>query len=970
MSRVRPIARLATSLALLAAAADVRAASFIDPVYRFRTLTTAHFSIHFHQGEDRLAGRLAVIAEDVWRRLARPLGSTPPRHTHVVLVDQTENANGFATPVPYNTILVTAAWPRASEFVGKTEDWLRLVFTHEFTHIVHLDRSVGWAKYVRGVFGRMPLAFPNLFLPRWHVEGLATYEESQLTGAGRLHAGDFRAVATEAARAGKVEPLDRVNGGLTDWPGGLGAYVYGVGFHEYLAQRFGEASFARLADATARRAPFVASRAFREVYGESLGDLWRAYQASVVSGLTAPAPDEARRLTRHGFSVTGPRFDTSVCAGCPSRVVYSVRTPHDFPALYELVDDGSPPKPVATRYLGSTSAVTADRIYFDQQELRRSTGLYSDLYRLERATGEVARLTTEARILDPDLSPDGRTLVAVQDRPGQRDLVLVDVGSAFRQTNVESAFRRTILVAEPETQFNAPRWSPDGRTIAVERHAPGGESEIVAVDVADGRVRVIAAQAGVRFVTPAWRPDGRGVVAAADFGDGPFNLYEAPLDGPRRLRQLTRTAGGATWPDVSPDGTRIVFVGYTADGFDLFEMPYPREQTGVTIAADPYVRATTGAADLAPTFRLARYNPLQTLRPTSWTPTMEGDRHTLRLGFATSGVDVLGYHAYSASANWQAIAPAGGITPNRAAPDWQAYYQYDRWRPTLWASASTNTSFFAGPPSDDGTPATATLREREIEGGIALPFRRIRVSHVALMSFVGGANEFTRRDGVTTSHRAAWRAAWSLSSSRRYGYSISQEDGVAIGVTSEIAREALGSSADASAATADARIYVSPFAQHQVLALRLAGGWSTGDPTVRRAFHLGGSQPNTDTLSFGRQAISLLRGFQSDTFAGSRVALFNTEYRWPLAHPQRGFGTWPFFLRAAHAAVFTDVGHAWTRAFSASDLKASAGAEASFDMTVAYAFPLTVTIGAARARDGSQTVPGRGALYVRVGHAF
>src|SRR5207245_4968412 len=123
--------------------------------------------------------------------------------THVVLVDQTELASGSATSVPRDTIVVTATWPAGSEFIGRTDDWLRLVFTHEFTHIVHLDRSEGWARAVRAVFGRTPLAFPNLFLPTWQIEGLATYEESLITGEGRLHAGDFRAIVREAARSGQ-----------------------------------------------------------------------------------------------------------------------------------------------------------------------------------------------------------------------------------------------------------------------------------------------------------------------------------------------------------------------------------------------------------------------------------------------------------------------------------------------------------------------------------------------------------------------------------------------------------------------------------------------------------------------------------------------------------------------------------------------------------------------------------------------
>ncbi|MBI4485869.1 MAG: hypothetical protein HY655_07650, partial [Acidobacteria bacterium] len=40
------------------------AASLVDPALRFRTLPTEHFIVYFHQGEDRLAARLAVIAEE------------------------------------------------------------------------------------------------------------------------------------------------------------------------------------------------------------------------------------------------------------------------------------------------------------------------------------------------------------------------------------------------------------------------------------------------------------------------------------------------------------------------------------------------------------------------------------------------------------------------------------------------------------------------------------------------------------------------------------------------------------------------------------------------------------------------------------------------------------------------------------------------------------------------------------------
>ncbi len=1008
MSRARSltarlvISALVSALVLVGAGASARAASGLDPILRFRTIATEHFILYFHQGEDRLAVRLAAIAEETWQALGVPLGRTPPRLTHVVLLDQTDLANGLATPLPYDTIVVTAVWPAGWEFIGNTNDWLRLAFTHEFTHIVHLDRSEGWARWARRLFGRTPFAFPNLFLPGWQIEGIATYEESAITGTGRMHAGDFRAIVGEAARVGRLEPLDRTNGGLTDWPGGAAVYAYGLGFHAYLAERFGADRLAALADATARRVPFTSARAFDRVYGQSLGSLWRDYESS----LKAPAPpgpdDGARRLTHHGFTVVGPRFARPACDTCPAEIVYSLETPHEFPALYRVALNGSAPARLASRYLGATTAIDRDTIYFDQLEQHRNAGLYGDLYALDRASGHVERLTSEARLLDPDLSPDHTTLVCVQATRGQRNLVLVPVISGFSQTSsspaVAQAFRPavngpiTTLISEPETQFNTPRWSPDGRTIAVERHVPGRQSEIVLVDVATRRVRAIASDPTTRFVTPVWRPDGQAIVAAADVEEGPFNLYELAIDVPAVFaatqppqparRTLTHTTGGAMWPDVAPDGKTIVFAGYTTDGFDLFEMPYPTTATpdpNISTAnvfnvrradlirsaeTQPFRSAVNDAVAFAP------YNPTHTLAPTSWSPIIEGDRHQLRLGLATGGVDVLGYHAYTVSATWLATSSTGAPTPSSATPDWQVYYQYARWRPTVWVSASTATSFFAGPPGEDGVASTSTLRERQVEAGVLFPIRHVRIAQRTISSIISAVDDFTLPDGVISRNRTAWRGGWAIDSSHMYGYSISPDNGVALGITADLPRRALGSSADASTVTADGRVYVSPFARHQVLAVRLAGGISNGDATLRRTFHLGGVEPNVDVLDFGRNAISLLRGFPGDTFAGSHVALVNADYRWPIARPQRGHGTWPLFLHTIHAAVFADVGHAWTRTFDVRNVKTSTGGELSFNVIAGYSIPLTAAIGAAWGRDGSGAIASGTSIYVRIGRAF
>jgi len=85
---------------------------------------------------------------------------------------------------------------------------------------------------------------------------------------------------------------------------------------------------------------------------------------------------------------------------------------------------------------------------------------------------------------------------------------------------------------------------------------------------------------------------------------------------------------------------------------------------------------------------------------------------------------------------------------------------------------------------------------------------------------------------------------------------------------------------------------------------------------------------------------------------------------------ERGWRTFPLFLRTLHAAVFADAGHAWTEDFAWGDVKSSLGAEFSADVVAGFGLPLTVTGGVAWARDGATGQRLGTAAYVRLGRSF
>jgi hypothetical protein len=488
-------------LLLLCCGAPAAGATRYDPKLRFRTLRTAHFDIHAHQGEDAMAARLASIVERV-RLKFDPVFGVARGRVQVILVDQTDLSNGWATPLPYDTVEITAVPPSAESLIGNTTDWLELVFTHEYTHILHLDRSRGLMEGVRRVFGRVPIAFPNVFLPIWQVEGIATFEESRMTGEGRIPAGDFRAIVDLAAAQGRFEPIDRAGGGLVDWPAGNAPYAYGAYFHQFLADKYGPERLTQLADATSGRPPLLGGGAFKQVFGRSSGDLWHDFRdARAKAGVPRSDTDaRAERLTHHGFVVTAPRVADD------GAIYYAVANADGFPALMALPRGGVPQR-IAWRALGNRTSVRGDWIVFDQLETVRSTALYSDLYAVG-ASGEprtVRRLTRDARAADPDLSPDRRRIVCTVQATGRRALALLDFNPGG------GAVRPRPLVDDPAADYTGPQWSPDGRQIVAERRR-SGVYELVLIDPETGAVRAIVARTDARLVTPSWAPDGTTVL--------------------------------------------------------------------------------------------------------------------------------------------------------------------------------------------------------------------------------------------------------------------------------------------------------------------------------------------------------------------------------------------------------------------------------------------------------------------------
>lgn len=987
----------------------------VDPGARYRTLTTSHFRVTYQQDLEPLARHAAQRAEVAFAILSRTLTRPPQLPIDIVIADDRDYTNGMTTPLPSNRIWIYAKPPVELPSLAFNEDWLDLVIIHELAHAFHLDAHGPLGRVLRAVFGRVPFTwpvFPALGTPLWSIEGLAVQVESALTGFGRIHGTWHDAVVRTAVLAGRPDPIDRVNGSTPIWPGDERVYIYGSLFLDWVRRTYGDSVPSLLVNRTAGAwlpPALFFNRIPRRMTGHTftnLYDVWldslRADHASLADSLARVGLTRSTALTTHGYRAAHPRFSPD-----GRHVAYAAADGRSV-ARTRVIDaqTGVELRAARRNSIASLGWLPDGSIVTSQLEWRDNARLFSDLYRID-GRGQEHRLTTGARLQDPDASRDGRRIVAIRNDGGTTGIVLLD----YRDGAVVT--RRAITSFTPDVQWAFPRFSPDGSRIAVSRSS-GGIYQVVLLDTLGSVVREITRDAALDM-GPTFSPDGRWLVFSSD-RSGIANLYAVDLQDPDApLRQVTNVLGGAYQPDISPDGSTIAYSEYRADGFHIVRIPFEPEDWPLAPAAvlQPVraaltVQMVTGSVDApdasGPGAHATMYDAVVTAADTSvYDDGPYRARHTLRpyfwlplawaqedvgtfVGASSFGTDVVGKHAWSATL---AVAPSNGRTAGSVA------WSYAGWRsPLLGASVSRDWDRigFVRLPEDTSLIRPVTEREDALAARLTFVRQRARSS---LSAAAGG--ELVRRsrtieDGLgaslvdRTDDLVGAIASLGIATSRAQPFSISREDGVTLGVTARRRWDRSPDSRDATYTelTTHNALYTSldlpGFARH-VLGLRASGlhrrGGGATPSSIGGASGILIAAPVDIDLGPGTLLLPV-RGFARGVRAGTSAWTATAEYRFPIAAVGRGVRLLPLFVDRVSGALFADAGDAWcaddiaaryvrcTRTDPGSPL-VSAGAELNLDVGLFGYGSLRTRLGAAVPLQG----PDEGvAFYLRFGHAF
>ncbi|MCW9014904.1 MAG: hypothetical protein OQL06_14125 [Gammaproteobacteria bacterium] len=921
----------------------------VDPRLNWKTLETENFYVHFADGYLKLANKAAAVAEKAHSDLSPKLNWQPVEKTHLVISDETDQPNGYALPFPFSRSVLFMVPPDDANTLEDFDSWLETLITHEYVHILHLDKGTGAVNKLRKVFGRHFFLFPNLYQPAWITEGLATYHETDLEDkVGRGQSSVFQMMMRMEVDAG-IKPISQVNLPIKSWPMGTVYYLYGVHFFQFLEEQYGKQATSDLVDNYSDNIlPFFINSNTEQLFEKDLTELWQEFSTWLeekyqpqIQQIKAENLTRARQLTRQGYTTA------QVKSLVDGRVFYIRGGAFEHAALMSIDQKGKHHFISNVHRSARLDVHETSGALIAQQEFCDEYNFNFDLYIIEHGKKEPRRLTQCARYRSVAWSDDGENIVAVHTDKAISQLHLLDQ----QGENISVVYQ-----GKEEEIIGQPDWSPDGNTIVASVFRPSMGWNIELFDINNKQWTLLTNDRNIDL-HPEFSADGSSILFSSE-RNGVYNIHQLSLQN-NSLHQLTNVIGGAFEPSQAGNDGALYYVGYHANGRDIFQLNNINKLSTEILEIADYNYQISSPIVL-PAHNVTNYSPWPGLKPRWWSPLLVVDEDNTEIGISSSANDALGIHNYLLDA---------------------AYDTENEWFIGGLSYAYSNRFSFGYRRSTD------ILRDQN--NNFAMARKEDDLFALAIFNYPGVDASQTYVIGATTSTENDGRIAtgiaplgetkdrvlglsFQFNNADNYIRSISPADGRSVRLMAE-SSDVWESDFSGEVYTLDWREFLSLGEQH-VLALRFVEAWGTENP---EQFNLGGEDTDFNAFDllqpvgepvFGERDYAL-RGYPEglQDLRGRRMQLGSIEWRFPFGLVENGWMAPPIGLIQWSGSLFMDSGATWNDGSSPEKYYTSAGFEIHGDVNLFYSLTTRMRLGVATGLDDTL---GDDRVYFSLGASF
>ena len=919
-----------------------------NPELDWKVHESTNFKIYYPETLASYVLKVDRLAEESHSELSTYLKWTPKEKTNVVLIDEFDQANGFASPLPRNTITLFIQPPTNGELLVY-EDWLKMLIHHEYTHTLHIDKALDIPAFLRSVFGRFVLFFPNALHPNWFQEGLATYlETDEENGIGRGQS-DFFEMMMRTEIMNGFKPVSRINViNPHDWPLNT-AYLYGVYFFKFIKDVYGEKAILDLVDNYSNNiVPYRVSSNPILVTGKDLETLWGEFEY-YVAGYFKPQIDriKSKPLTDTEL-VNNEFFSFGEFAVEKDHIWFSATDKYLGSNLYRqrVGQSNAAELQIQLNSTGSLDINAQGKVLISQIEICDQYNSYYDLYVFEQ--GELNRLTKCSRYRQARWLSDSRILALRFDS----GIPYVDELSA-------------------DGQFVKNHWS--GKAGDIVASIDVDQSNVIATlkRGAEPWQLVILKGGQWKYLTdsPMLKVSpsiSNGVITFTQAQLGQLEVHQLDIKT-GSVKRLTHSIGG--WGQaVVEDKERGYGLSYTNDGYQLKAFTLKEEpllyfnQAGYIKSKKEDSGESLKGREVAKAIGQSAYSPLPSLLPTYWMPVFSSDGELSQLGVFTSGSDVLGNHIYTAQLTYESTTSTPLISTS--------YIYANKWV-GAYSKSLSDFGRLEGELIPNGSTDEVFEEKEQWLLGRMFPF--VSVGH-SFYPFLAIANEkinlltVNRSTLLLNESENNWIGAGVIYDGLRNSrWAADSVQGWQATLSVESANLADSNVREGDVLNLNSRHYMT-FDNDHVLAQRLFMGIGFESNSL---FQLGGSSsdPYIGPGVILNERSYPLRGYEeADGLIGENAVLHSIEYRLPFKWRDHTIMAPPIGVSGWSIRGFLDNGFTWRDGESASeaDHKTGVGAELVFDSNLFYYLNLKFRLGLASGiSEGGQEI-----IYTEFGGSF
>lgn len=955
-------------------------------------IQTKHFDIYFYKGTEDIFEFVAQTAEDAYKEIKKDFGHTMKKRIPIIVY---KSHNDFQQTNVITEIIEESVGGFTEYFKNRvvvpyegSYERLRHVVHHELTHAVMFDMLYG------GVLESIATRQYTFRIPLWVAEGLAEFESLGWDTKSDMYMRD-------ATIAGYIPPLQEELGGFLAYKGGQSIF-------RYIADKYGREKIGEiLAKIKSTRNLEKALKSAIGVGIEELGKDWiRSLKKEYwpeVARRDEPG-DFAKQLTNHREE--GSYFNRNPAFSPKGDKIAFLSDRKDYTDIYLMsaIDGKILSRLVKGERSGGFESLhrqqggiswspQGDRIAFAAK-----SGEKDALYILDVEKREVRKryVFDLDGLFSPSWSPSGDRVAFVGLKDGMSDIYTVNLSDSSLQRLTHDLYDDT-----------KPAWSWDGRRIAFssDRHSgkegPSYGRYDIFVMNADGSQMERITESKASDQSPSWSPDNSKIVYVSD-ANGIFNLYIADLDSSLTY-PITNVLTGCFSPSWSPDGTNIAFTSFRRGGWDIYVLKNPLshrkspEELPMTAFAETRMGPEGGATPPS----------LETVTPAATTGVFDSTQakyevHKYKTKFSPDIISgSLGYSTYYGFSGQTLIVVSDILGNHRfyiatdmyyslEESDYQVVYFYLPRRIDYGVGLFHFKDYYFSP---DG--ALFSDRNYGLTSLISRPFNkfsRLDLKLLWLTVIREYYSTYLSRDGRLVMEPYASRRinilapSLSLVNDTVLWGRTGPVNGSRSIFTVQYSPDVEANSFSFTTFTGDYRRYFR-FQKRYNLVLRLAAGVSTGCNPQK--FFLGGTSgwvwprfARTDVWEkiediYFADYQTPLRGYDYYELVGTKFALVNVEFRYPLfQHLVMGWPL-PVGIHNVRGAFFLDLGSAWDTNKSFKPISSANGLPKLEDLKAGYGLGARINLGFAILRfdtawrtDLTQKSPGDPRYYLSLGAEF